>query len=265
MVKKKRNYQVKKYPKARQMTSDLFSQAVLHPAVHGLFQIDVTDIRLFFKEIEEKTGDKLSFTAYLVYCLGKAMEDNKMLNSMRKGNRKIIIFDDIDISVMIEIEKNWKKIPIMHVVKKVDKKSFKEINTEIQELKESKSQSYSKQNKLINLYMRLPRFIRELIIKNRYKRDPFFRKNISGTATLSSVGMFSEGGWGIPISMVTVFVLIGGISKKPIVIKDEIKIREILDITFTIDHSIIDGAPAARLTAKMKQLVESKAGLENYM
>jgi pyruvate/2-oxoglutarate dehydrogenase complex dihydrolipoamide acyltransferase (E2) component len=38
--------------------------------------------------------------------------------------------------------------------------------------------------------------------------------------------------------------------------------RELLSLTIIFDHDIIDGAPAARFTRKLVELIESGYGLE---
>jgi pyruvate/2-oxoglutarate dehydrogenase complex dihydrolipoamide acyltransferase (E2) component len=40
-----------------------------------------------------------------------------------------------------------------------------------------------------------------------------------------------------------------------------IEIREFLCLTLSFDHDIIDGAPAARFTSRLKALIESGYGL----
>jgi pyruvate/2-oxoglutarate dehydrogenase complex dihydrolipoamide acyltransferase (E2) component len=63
-------------------------------------------------------------------------------------------------------------------------------------------------------------------------------------------------GWGIPIGVQPLMFSLGAISKKPSVIEDKIEIREILHTTILFDHDIIDGAPTARFSAKLKELIE---------
>ena len=258
---KKKDYVVKSFPGDRRITADLFEAATKHHVVHGLLHFDITDILKYISE-QKKIGNELSLTAYFVYCLAKAIDENKIMNAMRKGNKKIVIFDDVDVSVLVEVEINWKKVPVLYIVRAADKKSYQEINDEIQALKKGKNEEYEKQDKIIKFYLMIPRFIRKAYIRYRYKNDPYFRKKIGGTVSLSSVGMFSGGGgWGIPLSMFTVFALIGGRSKKPLVVNDKIQIREVIDTTFTMDHSMIDGAPMARFTKTMKNLIESGPGM----
>jgi pyruvate/2-oxoglutarate dehydrogenase complex dihydrolipoamide acyltransferase (E2) component len=79
---------------------------------------------------------------------------------------------------------------------------------------------------------------------------------------MTSVGMFGKGaGWGIPIAGHTLMLTLGGIGEKPGVIEGQIAILEYLSITISFDHDIIDGAPAARFTERLKDLIESGFGL----
>jgi len=44
-------------------------------------------------------------------------------------------------------------------------------------------------------------------------------------------------------------------------VDDKIEIREYLNVTISFDHDIVDGAPAARFTQRLKELIESGSGL----
>jgi len=58
-------------------------------------------------------------------------------------------------------------------------------------------------------------------------------------------------------------VTLGGIAEKPSVVDGQIALREYLSLTLSFDHSIVDGAPAARFTGRLKDLIESGYGLDN--
>ena len=74
--------------------------------------------------------------------------------------------------------------------------------------------------------------------------------------------MFGKGaGWGIPINEHTLDLTLGGIVEKPGVVDGQIAIREYLCITMSFDHDLIDGAPAARFTSRLKELIECGYGL----
>ena len=70
--------------------------------------------------------------------------------------------------------------------------------------------------------------------------------------------MFGQGaGWGIPLASHALWITVGGIGEKPGIVDGHIAIREYLSLTLSFDHNIIDGAPAARFTQRLKELIES--------
>ena len=78
-------------------------------------------------------------------------------------------------------------------------------------------------------------------------------KDMNGTVSLTSVGMFGNGvGWGIPVSNHTLQITPGGIGEKPAFVNGQVENREYLCATISIDHDIVDGAPAARFRQRLK-------------
>jgi pyruvate/2-oxoglutarate dehydrogenase complex dihydrolipoamide acyltransferase (E2) component len=56
--------------------------------------------------------------------------------------------------------------------------------------------------------------------------------------------------------------MVGSITWKPAVVDGRIEPREMLNLTVIFDHNVIDGAPAARFTRRLVELIESGSGLE---
>lgn len=81
---------------------------------------------------------------------------------------------------------------------------------------------------------------------------------------ITSVGMFGRGGgWGVGfLPTHTLGLTVGGIARKPGVYEGEIAVREILNLTISFDHDIVDGAPAARFAKRLIELMETAAILE---
>ena len=68
--------------------------------------------------------------------------------------------------------------------------------------------------------------------------------------------------WFIPHGTATVLLTIGSISEKFSRVNNEYAAREILHLTASFDHELIDGAPAARFMKKFVDLTESGTLLE---
>jgi pyruvate/2-oxoglutarate dehydrogenase complex dihydrolipoamide acyltransferase (E2) component len=85
----------------------------------------------------------------------------------------------------------------------------------------------------------------------------------TGTVQVTAVGMFADGGgFAIaPPTLASLVVVVGGFSKRPRAIGDRIEVRDVLDLTVTIDHNVVDGAPATRFTADLRRLIHTAAVL----
>jgi pyruvate/2-oxoglutarate dehydrogenase complex dihydrolipoamide acyltransferase (E2) component len=227
--------------------------------IHGLVECDVTQARKIIRQHKAQTGETLSFSAFFLGCLGKAIDMNKQMHAYRNWRNQLIIFDDVDVNTLFEVDVDGKKTIRPHILRAVNKKSLYEIHREIRAFQQDHTSS--QESKFIAWFVLLPRFIRRLFLWTLFKK-PQLIKEYYGTVMVSSVGMFGTGsGWGIPVSNHTLQLTLGGIAKKPGVVADRIEVREYLSITISIDHDMIDGAPAARFTQQLKELIESGYGL----
>lgn len=99
-----------------------------------------------------------------------------------------------------------------------------------------------------------------------FMRNPVRKHEMMGTIVVTAVGMFGEsGGWPLPIpNMHPLAAAVGGISRRPFYSGEggELQPRAILDLTLMFDHDVVDGAPAARFSARLIELMESAHGLE---
>jgi pyruvate/2-oxoglutarate dehydrogenase complex dihydrolipoamide acyltransferase (E2) component len=232
-----------------------------------LIELDVTEAR---KKISEKKrqGEKISFNSWLIKCISHATEEFPQIHGVRKGKRKIAIFNDIDISIMIEREIDGKKVPLPYVIRKTNEKSILDISNEIRGGQKQSIEGESdytlgqKQNEfLMKLYYGMPGFIRGAVWKHIIK-SPFLTQQNMGTIMITSVGMMGRiNGWVMPVSIHPLCFAVGSIVKKPGVVDDRIEIREYLYVTVLVDHDIIDGAPAVRALSKLTKMIESGYGL----
>lgn len=88
-----------------------------------------------------------------------------------------------------------------------------------------------------------------------------------GTVTVSAVGMVGTGaGWGIPPSSPSIcWITVGGIGQRREQVDGETVAREYLSLTVSFDHRMIDAAPAARFTERLKHLIETADCLDDKM
>jgi pyruvate/2-oxoglutarate dehydrogenase complex dihydrolipoamide acyltransferase (E2) component len=261
-------YSTEIFPTSRLATIDIGVASKMKHHIKALIELDVTDARKMINE-KKKQNRNISFNSWLIKCISEAVVEFKDIHGIRKGKRKIIIFDDVDISIMIEREIAGEKVPLPYVIRKTNEKSIYEIYNEI---KSGQRQSINdegnyvlgeKKNELLmKAYYSLPGFVRRGIWRYII-RNPFFTKQNMGTVIITSVGMMGKiNGWILPVSVHPLAFAIGSIVKKPGVKDDKIEIREYLYMTVSVDHDVIDGAPAVRALAKLTKLIERGHGLE---
>jgi hypothetical protein len=59
-------------------------------------------------------------------------------------------------------------------------------------------------------------------------------------------------------------VTVGGIATRPRYVDGELQPREVLALTISVDHGIVDGAPAARFAGRLAELIENADGLSQF-
>ncbi|MFN0122289.1 MAG: 2-oxo acid dehydrogenase subunit E2 [Blastocatellia bacterium] len=258
MSKNHAGYEVVPFPPARQFVVDSGRFAHRSHTVRGLLEIDVTKARQFIREHKATTGESLSFTAFVIACLGRAMETNKEIHACRNGRNQLIIFDDVDVLTYIEIELEGRRFPLAHILRAVNRKTWRALHDEIRAVQSNPEQSPNAHRwQAAKWFLLLPGFVRNLCYR-LIKRNPRVWKQYVGTVYLTAVGMFGNGGgWGIGFSAHTLGITLGGIAEKAVVIDGRIEIRECLNLTAEFDHDVVDGAPAARFIEQLKALIES--------
>ncbi|MBD3189106.1 MAG: hypothetical protein GF308_00600, partial [Candidatus Heimdallarchaeota archaeon] len=197
----KSNHQVFPFPKDRKLTADLFAISLKQHNTYGFTEFDVSIPLERFRKLK-KNNSNISFLAFIVNCLAEVVTEHKMVQGMKRGRNKIIVFDDVDVCTILASDDNWQKVPIAHIIRKANEKTFEQINSEIQEVKQSRDQRYQEMEKTIDSLLKVPGWIRRKFIERKYRKDPHFRKKHAGTVCLTSIGAYFSGraGWGIPLS-----------------------------------------------------------------
>ena len=226
--------------------------------VIGLVEVDVTQARQRMRAHKARTGESLSFTAFVIACLGRAVSEHKAVHAYRDWRNRLILFDDVDVNMSVEIEHAGRKLVLPHFIRAANRRPLSEIHAEIRAVQ---ARPHATREFGARWFVRLPRLARDLFYWFVFK-NPHWLKAGFCTVGLTAVGMFGQGGgWAIPFNVHTLDVALGGIAQKPGVVDGRIEVREYLCLTLLFDHDLIDGGPAARFTQRFKELLEAGYGL----
>jgi pyruvate/2-oxoglutarate dehydrogenase complex dihydrolipoamide acyltransferase (E2) component len=252
--------EVERFSPARRTIVDALSVGWGRHMSHALIELDVTRARQLIHLHKVATGETLSFTAFIARCVARAIDADKHLHAYRDWRNRLVLFDDVDVVILVEAAANTVAIP--HIVRAANRKTVRDIHDDIRRIQSQPARSAQRSGWLMRLSTILPGAARRLFLRS-LRKNPAWLKRTSGTVVVSSVGMFGRGGgWALAIvPLHTLAITVGGVQEKPWVVAGRIEAREILDVTIAIDHDVVDGAPAARFVQRFRDLVESADGV----
>jgi pyruvate/2-oxoglutarate dehydrogenase complex dihydrolipoamide acyltransferase (E2) component len=260
-MSKGQKYRIEPIPPMRRFALDAGYLGRRRHIVHGLIEVDVTNAREIIREHERESGEKLSFTAFIIHCLGKAIEQHPHAHAYRDWRNRLIIYEDVNITSMFEVEFGGKKTPLPHVFRAANHRSYMQIHRELRDVQTKPHATQG--SRFMRWFLYLPAFLRRFFYWIVMRFPQRFRDQ-SSPVMVTAVGMFGTGGgWAITMPNFTLTVAVGGLAQKPGVHKGEIAIREYLDLTVSIDHDVVDGAPAARFVQGFRSLLEAAYGLKS--
>ena len=260
------SFKIVDFPIERRAMPNFLDMSWRKHCIYGLLEVDVTVAKRYIEAHKEQTGELLSFTGYLVFCLGRALDEDKTLQAYRKGRKQLVIFDDVNVSLMMERKMGERHVVMGHIVQGANHKTFREIHQEIRTVQSEPVPMGGGMPSWLRYALLLPWPLSSwfnALLHMSMRRDPTVWTSIAGTVGITAVGMFGkgQGGWGVMPGGFPLDLVVGGIASKPGVVEGRIEPREILNLTLVFDHDMIDGAPATRFATRFVELIESGYGL----
>ena len=168
-------------------------------------------------------GKKISFNAYFVAAVARALAEFPGVNA-QLTETGITHFQEINIGLAIDTERGL----VVPVLKDVGKLSVLGIDSGLAELVER-------------------------TLSGKALPEDF----TGGTFTVTNLGAFGVDSFTPIINPPEAAILgLGRIKPKPVAIDGLIGIRQMVTLSLSFDHRLIDGAPAARFLQRICQLIE---------
>lgn len=190
-------------------------------------EVDVTDLVMYRNEVKDafkkREGYNLTYFAFFVQAVSQAIKEFPMMNSTWQGDQ-IIQRKDINISIAVAAEDEL----FVPVIKNTDEKSISGIAKEIATLADK-----ARNGKLSMEDMQ------------------------GGTFTVNNTGTFgSISSMGIINHPQAAILQVESIVKRPVIINDMFAARDIVNLSLSLDHRILDGLVCGRFLQRVKQLLE---------
>lgn len=190
-------------------------------------EVDVTDLVTYRNKVKDRfkrqEGYSLTYFAFFVSAVAQALNEFPQLNSVWSGE-KVIQKQAINMSIAVAKEEEL----FVPVIPNADEKSVKGI----------------------------ARHLHQLAMDARHsKLKP--ENMTGGTFTLNNTGTFgSISSMGI-INFPQVAILqVEAIVKKPVIIQDMFAARDIVNLSLSLDHRVLDGLICGRFLARVKEILE---------
>ncbi|MCW2540039.1 MAG: hypothetical protein JWN95_1764 [Frankiales bacterium] len=242
-------------PSRRLVTAAVRAGRRIVPMI-GLFQVDITPARRLLADADPP----LSVTAYVVAGVGRAAAKHPEVHAYRDWRGRLVEHQHVDIQVLIEVATSQGPFGLVHVIHDADIRSVAEISAEIRAVKADPASTSN--GRLLDMLAptlgRVPGLYRAMYaVMSRSRRV----HEAIGTVQVTALGMFANGGgFAIaPPSLASLSVVVGGISPSLVNVDGRTETIELLDLTVSIDHNVVDGAPATRFAAELRQILHRAA------
>jgi len=185
---------------------------------------DATNLVNLRNQFKATTQDVPTFSDFLAKLCAIALRQHPALNSRWNG-REIVVSQSVHVGIAVDTEAGL----LVPVIRDVASLSIKQIAAQTRDLAER-----ARQRRLTAEQMQ------------------------GGTFTITNLGAYGIDAFTPIINHPECAILgMGRIQKQPVVIADQIVVREQISLSLTFDHRIVDGAPAARFLQSLTQLIEN--------
>ncbi len=179
-------------------------------------------------DLNEVLPQKVSFNDIVLKAVASAIRKNPLINTSWLGDT-IRQYEHIHIGMAVAVEEGL----LVPVIKFADQKSIQDISKEAKALAEKAGTK-----KLLPTEME------------------------GSTFTVSNLGMFGIEEFTAIINEPNACILaVGAIRQVPVVVNNEIKVANMMKVTLSSDHRVVDGAVGAKFLQSLKKALEAPVGL----
>jgi len=248
-------------PRLRNFVMDVLAEGARKRIAHVLLEADVGGIKQQLAELPLGGGEPVSMTSYIARSFACAIADDKRMQGYRLGRSRLVVFDDVDLAFMIEREWEGETLPVFYVLRAAQRKTAAEIHRELLAAREAPLGTEGPMSALELQFFLLPAFLRK-VVWFLIRRNPYWFKDVAGTAAVTSMGMYTSGAAiGVPITPMTLTLTIGTIEKKLALQDGQAVERDVIHLSLSVDHDVIDGAPLMRFVERFKQILLNRTAL----
>jgi len=199
-------------------------------------EVDATAFVALREQLKARLADELGFNVgyndLMIKVAAHALREFPYMNARLEGDVSadaasgtIRYLSEVNVALAVDTDRGL----LVPVVRNADRKGIAEIGRDVRELAE------------------------------RARAGKALPDELSGsTFTITNLGMHEIDAFTPIINLPEIAVLgVGRIKARPAVVDGQICVRQMMWLSLTFDHRLVDGAPAARFLQRIKQLIEA--------
>lgn len=213
---------------ARRVTAQrLAESARTAPQVTLTTEADATSLVSAREQLSVELGEKVSYNTLLAMIAARALKEHPNLNAAwdESGSApRLLLRDAIHISVAVDTERGL----YVPVLRDCATKSLAQLHRELNDL--------------------IARAVAGRLAAEEMS---------GGTFTITNLGMYEIDAFTPILNLPEAAILgVGRILARPVALENQVVIRQMMTLSLTFDHRVVDGAPAARFLQRLKTLIE---------
>lgn len=253
----------------RKTASTIYKKPV-DSKIFGSVEIDITDLEIYI-QTKRKAGVKITLTHFFLLATARAIKEEipEFNTYVKRGN--IYAYPQMDATVSV-LNKNGEMGSVK--VQKIDTYNLAELaehlRQEIQTAQKGDDKSKNQKEALAQIPWPFRGYIYQIIKYVTVHLGisiPFLglSANNFGAFFLSNIGSIGlDIGYPalFPSANVSFVLIMGGVSKKPWVVNNEIVPRAIITLGAALDHRVVDASHGGKLFKYLKKVVAQPELLE---
>lgn len=194
------------------------------PQVTLTSDADATDLAALRETLSRTTGQRFPYDALFAWTVARALREFPYMNATL-AEEGIRLLPGIHLGVAVQTDRGL----LVPVVRDADRRDLLDLQRELIGLAERALQGRSLPDELTG-----------------------------GTFTITNLGMFGIDAFTPIVNPPEAAILgIGRIAPRPVAREGRVVLRSMVALSLSFDHRLIDGAPAARFLARVRELIEA--------
>jgi pyruvate/2-oxoglutarate dehydrogenase complex dihydrolipoamide acyltransferase (E2) component len=235
------------------------------PSVYAELIYDVEPALKYLDKVSAATGSKLTMTHFVGKACAETIRRHPELNCILRWGK---LYRRSDIDIFFQVASDTKGEDLSGTtVRRIDQKNICEIATDMQKkvkrIRDTGDVDYKEMKKTMRL---IPAwFSRYLLDLSSYimytlnlwspllgvPKDPFGSIMIT---SLGSIGLDRAFVPLVPYSRIPCLIAIGSIRRAPWVVDDQVLVKNVVSLSVTFDHRVIDGMHASHMARTLKKI-----------